>query len=58
MQACITLYDGNPMFPTKRLWRWAEEAGVTVFGTSAKYLAALEQMDAVPNTAADTSRFV
>ena len=33
-----------------------EEAGVTVFGTSAKYLAALEQMDAVPNTAADTSK--
>ena len=55
--ACITLYDGNPMFPEPNvLWRWAEEAGVTVFGTSAKYLAALEQMDAVPNTAADTSK--
>ena len=55
--ACITLYDGNPMFPDPNvLWRWAEEAGVTVFGTSAKYLAALEQMDAVPNTAANTSK--
>ena len=55
--ACITLYDGNPMFPDPTvLWRWAEEAGVTVFGTSAKYLAALEQMDAVPNAAADTSK--
>ena len=55
--ACITLYDGNPMFPDPNaLWRLAEEAGITVFGTSAKYLAALEQMDAVPNTAANTSK--
>ena len=42
--SAIVLYDGSPFHPDPgALWRLAEEEGVTVFGTSAKYLAALEK---------------
>ena len=40
----IVLYDGSPLHPDEgALWRLAEEAGLTHFGTSPKYLAALEK---------------
>ncbi|HET7201881.1 MAG TPA: acetoacetate--CoA ligase [Steroidobacteraceae bacterium] len=43
-QATIVLYDGSPLHPDEgALWRLAEDAGVTQFGTSPKYLAALEK---------------
>jgi acetoacetyl-CoA synthetase len=39
--ASIVLYDGNPGSPDLgRLWDLAEEAGITIFGTSAAYVAA------------------
>ena len=42
--ATIVLYDGSPFHPDPGvLWRMASEEGVTIFGTSAKYLAALEK---------------
>jgi acetoacetyl-CoA synthetase len=42
--ATIVLYDGSPFHPDAGvLWRMAAEEGVTLFGTSAKYLAALEK---------------
>jgi acetoacetyl-CoA synthetase len=42
--ATIVLFDGNPMHPDPgQLWRLAEEERVVVFGTSAKYLSALEK---------------
>ena len=42
--ATLILYDGNPFFPDPGvLWRMAERERVTTFGTSAKYLAALEK---------------
>ncbi|MGG0719310.1 acetoacetate--CoA ligase [Robertmurraya massiliosenegalensis] len=35
----ILLYDGNPGFPTvETLWKFAEETGMTVFGTSASFI--------------------
>jgi acetoacetyl-CoA synthetase len=41
--ATIVLYDGSPFHPDPGvLWRMAERERVTVFGTSAKYLSALE----------------
>ena len=47
--ATLVLYDGNPFHPGPEvLWRMAEEEGVTVFGTSAKYLAALEKAGYAP----------
>jgi acetoacetyl-CoA synthetase len=45
----LVLYDGSPMHPgPEALWRMAEEEGVTVFGTSAKYLASLEKAGCRP----------
>ena len=38
----LILYDGSPFFPRRRsLWQLAEELGITVFGVSARYIAAL-----------------
>jgi acetoacetyl-CoA synthetase len=35
----LTLYDGSPGYPELgRLWQMVDEEGITVFGTSAKYL--------------------
>jgi acetoacetyl-CoA synthetase len=42
--ATIVLYDGSPFHPDEGvLWRLAEAEQVTLFGTSPKYLAALEK---------------
>ncbi|MDJ0749785.1 MAG: acetoacetate--CoA ligase [Woeseiaceae bacterium] len=42
--ATLVLYDGSPFFDDGRvLWRMADAEKVTVFGTSAKYLSALEK---------------
>jgi acetoacetyl-CoA synthetase len=47
--ATLVLYDGAPLHPDPAtLWRIAEQEGVTVFGTSAKYLSALEKADYAP----------
>jgi acetoacetyl-CoA synthetase len=43
-QATLVLYDGSPLHPDEgALWRMAEAEGVALFGTSPKYLAALEK---------------
>jgi acetoacetyl-CoA synthetase len=43
-QATLVLYDGSPFHPGPSvLWEMAADEGVTVFGTSPKYLAALEK---------------
>ena len=42
--ATLVLYDGSPFHPGPEvLWRMAGEERITVFGTSAKYLAAVEK---------------
>jgi acetoacetyl-CoA synthetase len=42
--ATLVLYDGSPFHPDEgTLWRMATAEGVAVFGTSPKYLAALEK---------------
>ncbi|RLA25887.1 MAG: acetoacetate--CoA ligase, partial [Gammaproteobacteria bacterium] len=42
--ATIVLYDGSPFEPDPgALWRLADEEGITLFGTGAKYLASLEK---------------
>ena len=42
--ATVVLYDGSPTFPEQdRLFRVAEDHGITVFGTSPKLLATLEK---------------
>ena len=42
--ATLVLFDGNPFHPeADALWRMADDLGVTVFGTSAKYLSAQQK---------------
>ena len=45
----LILFDGSPMHPTENiLWDLADAEQVTAFGTSAKYLSALEKAGARP----------
>jgi acetoacetyl-CoA synthetase len=47
--ATLVLYDGNPFHPgPEGLWKMAEELDISVFGTSAKYLDALEAAGCKP----------
>ena len=47
--ATLVLYDGSPFFDDGRvLWQMAEREKVTVFGTSAKYISALEKAGVRP----------
>jgi acetoacetyl-CoA synthetase len=41
--ATVVLYDGAPLCPAPILWDMAERERITVFGTSAKYLAMVEK---------------
>lgn len=42
--AAIVLYDGSPFKPDPiRIWKLIDEIGITIYGTSAKYIAALEE---------------
>jgi acetoacetyl-CoA synthetase len=41
--ATVVLYDGAPMFRPSILWDMVEQERVTIFGTSAKYLAMAEK---------------
>ena len=51
--ATIVLYDGSPLHPDAgSLWQLAAEEGVTVFGTSPRYLQASERAQ-VPAAATD-----
>jgi acetoacetyl-CoA synthetase len=47
--ATLFLYDGNPMYPEPEyLWRKIEEHGITIFGTSPKYLTTCQKSGLVP----------
>jgi acetoacetyl-CoA synthetase len=47
--AAIVCYDGSPGYPDMdTLWRLADEAGITIFGTSASYIAACMQAGTKP----------
>ena len=47
--ATLVLFDGSPFYDDGRiLWRMAEQERVSVFGTSAKYIAALEKAGVRP----------
>ncbi len=55
--ATVVLYEGSPFHPRpRRLWEMAERLGITVFGTSPKYLSACEKTGLVPKDVADLSR--
>ncbi|NSW87758.1 MAG: acetoacetate--CoA ligase [Syntrophobacteraceae bacterium] len=47
--ARVLLYDGSPFFPgPDALWKLAEDERISIFGTSAKYLAAVEKAGVRP----------
>ncbi len=52
--ATVMLYDGSPFYPSPTvLFDFAEREGITIFGTSAKYIAALEKAGAIPRKSHD-----
>ena len=52
----IVLYDGAPFYPNKNtMWEMIEELGITIFGTSAKYLDACKENELIPKEIADLS---
>jgi acetoacetyl-CoA synthetase len=54
--AKLLLYDGNPFHPTPgNLWQIAQDEGITVFGTSAGYIAALMSEGVRPGKEYDLS---
>jgi len=56
-RAAIVLYDGSPGHPDMGvLWDLAERAGVTMFGTSASYIAACMKDGVEPGAGRDLSR--
>src|SRR4029077_12051198 len=54
--ATLVLYDGAPLVPPAILWDMAEAEGITVFGTSATYLALAEKEGLEPGRTHDLSR--
>jgi acetoacetyl-CoA synthetase len=56
-RAAIVLYDGNPGHPDMGvLWDLAERAKITMFGTSAAYIAACMKAGVEPGASRDLSR--
>jgi acetoacetyl-CoA synthetase len=56
-RSAIVLYDGSPGHPDMGvLWDLAERAGITMFGTSASYVAACMKAGVEPGAARDLSR--
>ena len=55
--ATVVLYEGAPFYPNAdHLWRMAERLGITVFGTSPKYLSTCEGMAMIPHDTFDLSK--
>jgi acetoacetyl-CoA synthetase len=48
-EATVILYDGSPFFPSGNiLWDYADDVGMSLFGTSAKYIDALSKAGLEP----------
>ena len=54
--ASIVLYDGSPFHPDpKAMWNMIDDLGITIFGTSAKFIDACKSNDLTPKTFASLS---
>jgi acetoacetyl-CoA synthetase len=52
--ARVLLYDGNPLYPdAAALWQMAQDERISIFGTSASYLTALEKAGVNPRESFD-----
>lgn len=55
--ATLVLFEGSPFYPDAgTLWQLAQDVGITVFGTSAKYLASVEKNGLKPGEKYDLSK--
>ncbi len=55
-RAALVLYDGSPFYPDGNvLWDYAQAVGVNLFGTSAKYLEAVNKAGLAPRSSHDLS---
>jgi acetoacetyl-CoA synthetase len=55
--ATVCLFEGSPGYPNmQHLWKFAERIGMTVFGTSAKYISACEKTGIKPMAQQNLSR--
>ena len=55
--AKVVLFDGSPGYPDmSALWGMAQDHGISVFGTSAKYISMCEKAGVRPGEALDLSR--
>ena len=55
--ATICLYDGSPRFPDlTRLWRFAQDSGVTFFGAGAQFYEACRKAGVIPKAVLASSR--
>ena len=53
----IVLYDGSPMYPNLGcLWELSDNLGITIFGTSAKFIDSCRVNDIIPSTFSDLSK--
>ena len=56
-EATVVLFDGSPFHPTPAtLWDMAQEEGIEVFGTSAKYIDAVKKAGLRPRESHDLSK--
>jgi acetoacetyl-CoA synthetase len=54
--ARVRLYDGSPFYPgPDALWKMAQDEKISIFGTSARYLAAVEKAGVKPRERFDLS---
>ncbi|MGI9318444.1 MAG: acetoacetate--CoA ligase [bacterium] len=52
----LVLFDGSPFYPRRRsLWEFAADVGITIFGTSARYIAACSKASLKPGEEYDLS---
>tara|TARA_Y100001970_G_scaffold136932_1_gene168502 strand:- start:3922 stop:5865 length:1944 start_codon:yes stop_codon:yes gene_type:complete len=55
--ATIVLYDGSPSYPNEKIfWNMIEELGITIFGTSAKYIDYCKEKKIIPSEFSDLSK--
>jgi acetoacetyl-CoA synthetase len=55
-EAVVMLYDGSPFYPDGNvLWDYAQDEKITLFGTSAKYIDALQKAHLSPKDSHDLS---
>ena len=55
--ATIVLYDGSPLYPDSgAMWKMAQDLGINVFGTSAKFIDTCNAASLMPNQDYDLSQ--